>query len=38
MSKIMKGIIIVAVAIPVSVIGMNVAGRVIMKHSNKNHN
>ena len=35
MKDIMKGIVIVSVAIPVSLIGMNVVGRVIKNRSNK---
>ena len=33
--SIVKGVIIVSVAIPVSLIGMNVAGRLLNKYSNK---
>lgn len=32
---IVKGVIIVSIAIPVSLIGMNVVGRTINKYSNK---
>lgn len=37
MTKLVKGIIITAIAIPVSLIGMNVAGRLVNKYSNKNN-
>lgn len=33
--EIVKGVIIVSIAIPVSIIGMNVAGNLINKCSNK---
>lgn len=36
MTKLLKGVVIVSLAIPVSLIGMNVAGRLIEKYSKKN--
>lgn len=36
MSNLVKGIIVTSIAIPVSIIGMNVVGRVINKRSKKN--
>lgn len=36
MKNMIKGVIVVAIAIPVSLIGMNVAGTLVQKYSKKN--